>query len=182
MPICTLRGIKCRKGSERSLSLRWGQHLVGKCIVPTHTNTHTHTQQRQGRPTHGLLIAGCGFLQPSTMGSSPDCCSRALFVSQPLFWRRMCGSFFLSLSQAEFFPSPWMHGRPPLPSWSTRHTREVSHVSAFHRVTSSQPTPSRLAPAFSLSQVNCAAARPVFGQRLHVCPSSPVYNHGSAQF
>lgn len=39
-----------------------------------HTHMQTRTLQIQGRPTHGLLIPGCGFLKPGTMCSSPDCC------------------------------------------------------------------------------------------------------------
>lgn len=64
----------------------------------------TRTVQIQGSPTHGLLIPGCGFLKLATMGSSPDCCSLDLFVTQRLYCRRMCGSLFCPYHRQGSFP------------------------------------------------------------------------------
>lgn len=100
MPICTGHGMTTGR-SERSVS--------GVKATPhwkIHTHVHTHTQQWQGSPTHGPLIRGWGFLQHGTMGSSPDCYSQPLSISQPLFWQGMCWPFFCPYHRQTSSPCP----------------------------------------------------------------------------
>lgn len=90
---------ECRKVREVCL---WGE---GNTSLEN-PHTRTHTQHWQGSPTHGPLIRGWGFLQHGTMGSSPDCYSQALSISQPLFWQGMCWPFFCPYHRQTSSPCP----------------------------------------------------------------------------
>lgn len=75
-------------------------------ITTLHNLTHTPV-------THVLLIQDRGFLQHSTMGSSPDCYRKALTISQPLFWQEMCWTFFCPYHmQTSFFRRGHMPSSP----------------------------------------------------------------------
>lgn len=113
---------------NRGLSSRAA--VCWKLLVTSASISPSQPHQWQGSPAHGLLIRDCSFLQHSTMGSSPDCCSESLSTSQPLFWQGICWPFFYPYHGQTSFPLDT--GLPPL--WNN-HIQEVSHMSALHVVT-----------------------------------------------
>ncbi len=108
--------------SERSVcevraTPQWKMH-------DTSATQHTH-QLHAGKPHTWASHLKLGFLQHSTMGSSPDCYSQALSISQPLFWQGMCWPFFYPYHRQTSSPRP---GHTPSSPIKQSHSRGQSRV------------------------------------------------------
>ena len=134
--ILTNVAVQIQKG-QRGLSLRWGQHLDGNCMLPlfSHTRSCLHIPVT-GKPniwaSHPRLWLPAaqhnGFfpwlLQPST-----------LYITTTIVAGDVL-AIFLLLSKSDIFPSPWTHAFLP----HKTITFERSDVSAFYWLTPSHIT------------------------------------------
>lgn len=92
--------------SEVRVTPQWKLHAASLKSVfqyTTHLFMLAHTGDREA--PHIGFIRGYGFLQHSTMGSSPNCYNPALSISQPVFGRG-CTSHFSSYHRQTSSPRP----------------------------------------------------------------------------